>query len=78
MAESRARARREHAGEPAPFQREQRVADGVDPAVDGMEVPARQTMVDRPAPQAEPGQLRPGDHPVLARRDRRDREVSAV
>jgi hypothetical protein len=45
------------------------VADGEDAAVQRMQPPQRDTMIDRAAPDAQRRQLRPRHHAVLARRE---------
>jgi hypothetical protein len=51
------------------------LSDGVHAAVEGVEAPSLQPMIDRAGPQAEGGQLRPRHNAVLALRERRNPPV---
>jgi hypothetical protein len=65
----------EHGGHPIPLARQNRMADGKDAAMDGMQSPYRQPVIDRPASEPEPEQLLARHHPVLAGRQVRDRPI---
>jgi hypothetical protein len=76
VAECGVLAHRQHGGEPAPFDAQQPAPnDAVDTAVEPVHPPRGKARVQLVRAHAEPGQLRPRDHAVLALRELRHRPV---
>jgi hypothetical protein len=52
------------------------MTDGIDAAVNAMEAAALKSMIDSPSADPESDELRPRHHPMLGRRQLRDRLIA--
>jgi hypothetical protein len=76
MAQHRVRARREHRGHPAAMPREDRVADGIDAAMEHVQRAARDAPVDRAMSEPQLEQLCAAHHAVLTAGQISDQRLS--